>query len=270
MYSVFSDTPERIITQANINFYANPFIHPARTMDEHDFIYLIDGSWKIGQNDTEYELKPDTLLILSANMKHYGIEPCAPNTKTMYFHASSHNDSISTKNEDTKGRLCIQTFTDASLNSNIKKYFSHIVNNYLKGNLRKANIFFQLLLCELSDEHTSLMENDTSMRIKDIIHNNPEKFFSNKELARRCNLSVKTIETRFKTAFNSTIHQYILDFKIKEAMDYFENFPEISIKEIAYNLGFYDEYHFSKQFKKNTGLSPSEYKAGLKNTGAKR
>ena len=34
----------------------------------------------------------------------------------------------------------------------------------------------------------------------------------------------------------------------------------MTIKEIAYNLGFYDECHFSKQFKKFTGTSPAEYR----------
>lgn len=43
-----------------------------------------------------------------------------------------------------------------------------------------------------------------------------------------------------------------------------ENFFEMSMKEIAYNLGFYDEYHFSRQFKKIMRISPTEYKKILK------
>ena len=74
------------------------------------------------------------------------------------------------------------------------------------------------------------------------------------------NVSVKTAETKFKSVQGKTIHQYMLDFKIKEAISYFDIFPEISIKEIAYNLGLYHEYHFSKQFKKIIGISPSNYK----------
>ena len=53
MFSIFSDTMQRKVTQANINFYANSFVHPTRVMDEHDFIYLIDGQWKIGQDNIE-------------------------------------------------------------------------------------------------------------------------------------------------------------------------------------------------------------------------
>ena len=56
------------------------------------------------------------------------------------------------------------------------------------------------------------------------------------------NVSVKTAESKFKAAFGKTIHQYMLDFKIQEAMSYFDRFDEISVKEVAYNLGFCDEY----------------------------
>ena len=55
----------------------------------------------------------------------------------------------------------------------------------------------------------------------------------------------------------------ILSFKIEKAIQYIKNFPEMQIKEIALNLGFYDEYHFSKQFKKLVGISPSAYKKSI-------
>ena len=73
-------------------------------------------------------------------------------------------------------------------------------------------------------------------------------------------VSVKSAETKFKELFGISIHQYILQFKIEQAVSYLKSFPEMSIKEIAFNLGFYDEYHFSKQFKSYTGYSPTEYK----------
>ena len=249
------------ITEANINFYANPFVHPKRKMGEHDFIYLLDGEWKIGQNDKTYTLKKDSLLILAAGNTHFGISPCSAGTKTMYFHVScSSNDKKATNNA-----VCTDTFINASINKNIKKLFSEVVASKQSGNERRADLYFELLLCELSDTKNLSEDDSVAAKIKKIIHSNPEKFYSNKELAKKANVSVKTAENKFKACFSMTIHEYALNFKIKEAVSYFENFPEISIKETAYNLGFYDEYHFSKRFKAIMGVSPSQYRVSLKN-----
>lgn len=260
MENFFSLQKRHTITEANINFYASPFVHPKRNMQQHDFIYMLSGEWKIGQNDEIFELEKDTILILGAGNTHFGVTPCPAGTKTMYFHAScEESDGICL--EDS---VCLPVFMHTYGNKNIKNTFAEIVNCKLRGNQRKADICFDLLLCELAESHLYTAAGGVASRIKDIIHTNPEKFFANNELAEMTNVSVKTAEAKFKTMFGITIHQYILTFKAEEAISYLKNFPEMTIKEIAYNLGFYDEYHFSKQFKKITGMSPSEYKSLLK------
>ncbi len=248
--------PRRTITEANINYYATPFVHPERTMAEHDFIYMLEGEWKIGQNEDVYELKKDDLLILCGKNRHYGVSPCGKDTKTMYFHLSSAEEDV----------LCdkgLDTLIDSSHNKNIKRIFRDIVQAKLEENEKKAGILVDLLLCEL-DENKDLTEDSAlGEKIKCIIHQNPEKFFSNGELADKLGVSVKTAENKFKALFGITIHQYILQFKAEQAVSYFKNFPEMQIKEVAYNLGFYDEYHFSKQFKKIMGVSPLIYKKDI-------
>jgi len=36
---------------------------------------------------------------------------------------------------------------------------------------------------------------------------------------------------------------------------------DLSVKEVAYRLGFEDQYHFSRLFKKKTGIAPSQWRA---------
>ncbi len=258
METRFSIETNNVITEANINFYSTPFVHPKRKMKEHDFIYLIDGIWKFGQNEEVFEMHKDDILILSAEQTHFGITPCKANTKTMYFHVS-----CPCIDEKEQNQIVLQSLCNVSLNKNIKKIFSEIVNAKLLQNQNKANVYFKLLLLELQENKSNSTLNDVSSQIKTIIHNHPESFFSNQSLAKAVNVSTKTAENKFKAKYGISIHKYILEFKIHEAISYFKIYPDMSIKEVAINLGFYDEYHFSNQFKKAIGISPKKYKNQL-------
>ncbi|MBE7029894.1 MAG: helix-turn-helix transcriptional regulator [Ruminococcaceae bacterium] len=263
MKTIFNMEKKHTITEANVNFYATPLVHPSRCMQEHDFIYMLQGEWIMGQNGEHFRLQNDSLLILTAGCQHYGVKACPPETKTMFFHVSCEAGDMLVQDDkicSLPHAVCIDTFNEAGGNKNIKKYFSEIVNCKLYGNQKKADAWFDLLLCELAQSRVERGENDVAMFIENIIHNNPERFFSNRRLAQMAKTSLKTAETKFKAQFGVTIHQYMLSYKVEQAIFYFKTFPDMSMKEIAYSLGFYDEYHFSKQFKKVMGTSPSEYK----------
>jgi len=262
MKNIFTTQRLHTVTDANINFYQSPFVHPKRNMHEHDFIYMLKGEWVLGQNNERFELKKDSLLILFADNTHYGITPCSAGTKTMYFHvAFEDGDALKDVTEPIDG--CDSLICSYG-SKNIKKLVSDVVHYKLSGEQRKADLSFELLICELVHGKQSKNNGEIPDGIKNMIHRYPEKFFGNKELAEAVNVSVKTAETKFKAAFGKTIHQYMLEFKIREAKAYFDRFEEISVKEVAYNLGFCDEYHFSKQFQRYAGVSPQNYKRGKK------
>jgi transcriptional regulator GlxA family with amidase domain len=53
--------------------------------------------------------------------------------------------------------------------------------------------------------------------------------------------------------------QYHLSLRLKQAHYLLSNTP-MSIKEIAFRLGFCSVYYFSKLFKEKTGITPGEYR----------
>ena len=73
------------------------------------------------------------------------------------------------------------------------------------------------------------------------------------------NISAKTLAKLTKTHFNKTLTDLISERIIIEAKRelYLTN---KAVKEIAYELGYIDEYYFSRFFKNNADISPQAYR----------
>ncbi|MBE6534525.1 MAG: AraC family transcriptional regulator [Ruminococcaceae bacterium] len=67
-----------------------------------------------------------------------------------------------------------------------------------------------------------------------------------------------TLCQSFKSAYGITIFNYISNLKIKEAKALLRG-KKMSITEISERLGYESVHYFCRSFKKQTGLSPTEY-----------
>ena len=82
---------------------------------------------------------------------------------------------------------------------------------------------------------------------------------SNKELADFTNLSLSHFLKLFKECNGTTPQNYLISCRIENAKRLLTE-TDYSIRHIAESVGFADALYFSKVFKKNVGLTPSEYK----------
>ncbi len=253
MEHFFDISRNHVITSAGINHYKSPLMHPNRNMSEHDFIYMLKGTWKIGQEDEEYDIAQGDVLLLEAGRPHYGITPCSAGTVAMYVHAEG---LASDKESENSIRLC--SLIRAKAHPLIKHCWEKIIFSKRHGEKLQASIYFNTILYELN----SCIKNDHNTIADQICQfiTFADGIPSNEDIAKECNISLKTAEQTFKKAFGKTIHQYILETKMETAKQYLTDFPNMRLYEIATALGFYDEFHFSRQFKKIIGVSPKEFK----------
>jgi AraC-like DNA-binding protein len=71
-------------------------------------------------------------------------------------------------------------------------------------------------------------------------------------------LSPSHLNQVFKSYTSMTPYQYFISIKIHRAKELLER-GDCPIKEVAFRLGFRDEYYFSRLFKSKTGVSPSRW-----------
>lgn len=66
------------------------------------------------------------------------------------------------------------------------------------------------------------------------------------------------LKKHFKAVFNETVYGYIKNYRIEKARELLRN-GELSIAQIADQLGYKHATHFTAAFKKNTGELPKEF-----------
>lgn len=79
------------------------------------------------------------------------------------------------------------------------------------------------------------------------------------DLADQANLSTSQLHREFSRLFGITPSRYIREVRVGVARHLLES-SQMQISQIAVDAGFYDQSHFSRQFKSSTGLTPRAYR----------
>lgn len=271
MYYAFRLSAQRKIEEASYNTFVNPLLHPNRTMKQHDFLYILDGKWEValekdGKSEI-FQLHTGDLLILPAGLHHYGTQLCSPNSRNMFIHAESvpgdHSQSQKEKNDIEDEFVLLPPLIHCGNNIEINKYFSEIIAGYWGEMLHKEkrlSCLFDLLLCEIAEQElkTPVASKCAAFvyKVVQFLQSNPAMFFSVSDIEQKFGVSEKTLNKRFKMIYNKTFYAWQMEQKLDMVYQYLHSTPDITLKEIAINFGFYDEFHLSRAFKKKFGVAP--------------
>jgi AraC-like DNA-binding protein len=79
------------------------------------------------------------------------------------------------------------------------------------------------------------------------------------ELANVCELSATHIHRLFQRLLRMSPSEYLLALRLQEARRLLTS-TELSLSAIALNTGFFDQSHFTKRFRKMTGMTPTQFR----------
>ncbi|MFD1188336.1 AraC family transcriptional regulator [Pontibacter rugosus] len=113
----------------------------------------------------------------------------------------------------------------------------------------------------LDDRKTQLIEK-VKLAIIDLVHTVGEQEIqvnTSAYIAAKIGMEYNYLSTLFSSSEGITIEKYVILQRIERAKELLV-YDELSLKEIAYQLGYSSVAHLSNQFKKVTGLTPSYFK----------
>jgi two-component system, response regulator YesN len=79
------------------------------------------------------------------------------------------------------------------------------------------------------------------------------------DLACLANLSASHFSSVFSQVTHQTFKEYLTEVRITKAKELLRT-TSLKSADIAYKVGYNDPHYFSSAFKKNTGLSPIEFR----------
>jgi AraC family transcriptional regulator len=88
------------------------------------------------------------------------------------------------------------------------------------------------------------------------IHDNLAQNLSLADLAKIANLSPSRFTRVFRQETGLSPHQYLIQARIERAKHLLRSRGELSIGEIAHQVGFADQSHFTRHFKRIVGVTP--------------
>lgn len=106
-------------------------------------------------------------------------------------------------------------------------------------------------------------ENSVSLvkRARDYIKNNYFREISLDDVSREVNISPYYFSKLFKEETGENFIEFLTGIRMEKARDLLVN-TDKSMKEICSEIGYSDPNYFSRTFKKNMGVTPTEFKEG--------
>lgn len=238
--------------------------------NENIFIYCEEGAGWVKHANETHELLKNQAFIFPANEAHaYGSSEKTP-WSIYWFHFRGDNAKMF---ESITGRVVNLKDSDKSRYSDRFALFEEMFQNLEKGyspeNLEYVSFCLMHFLASIKylnqyREINNVKEVDSIQKSIIFMKDNLENKVTLKDIANHVGYSTSRFGTLFTEKTSYSPIDYFNQLKIQRACSYLQ-FSDLKFKEIAFRLGYYDAFHFSKAFKQEMEITPKEYRKRYKN-----
>ncbi|MFT3934567.1 MAG: helix-turn-helix transcriptional regulator [Chitinophagaceae bacterium] len=207
-------------------------------------------------DDTEYYGL--SLLFHPDFLKNYTL---GKTIKNFGFFSYSTNEALHLSDKEKSTILKVMDNISEELNTNIDDFSQDLIISYIEVLLNYSNRFYKRQFIT-----RKTVNNDLLARMEEMLNNyfGKEEGLQNglptvENLAGQLNLSPRYLSDMLRSLTGQNAQQHIHEKLIEKAKEYLST-TDLSVAEIAYQLGFEHPQSFNKLFKQKTNQTPVEYK----------
>lgn len=240
------------------------------TLHTHPFtelFYVVDGKGEFNIQSQRFPVKPNDFVIINPQVEH--TELSSPDEPLEYIVLGINGLSFSNLTPVSEGGHPFSFFNLRDEQKDILRYLNAMVQEATSQSMSYElvchNLLEILLIKILRHQHFDLEVGKQSKATKDIsfIKHYLETYYHEsiqlEDLASMTHLSRFYISHSFKKEIGMSPMEYLIAIRIKESKILLRT-TNYSISQVADIVGFTTPTYFSKQFRKSTGISPTDYR----------
>ncbi len=243
-------------------------------VDDYHFVLFFSSAPITRVGDVQYHVKKGDMLVIQPWEEVYGV-PCDNREHGKYLHIAVKKDFFQRVSTEIAGGNAFQFKNIQNRYSNqlldlIGKFQLELMNYGVSYPQMIQSLCTQIVFQAIRDlnadnvKHTGKIGEDNQY-IREAIQLMQEYYATSISINDICNfiyLSPCHFKRVFKECIGQTPHRYLMDIRLEKAKELLGR-KENSVEETAKLCGFVNAGHFAVAFKRNTSLSPSEYKKML-------
>ena len=225
--------------------------------------YTIEGKGTLEINEKTIYLKPGILTGFEPGTAHHYHADANDPMKHIFvtFMGNQASELF------CKSTLAKEHFIDVANFEETFSYFQKILQTGLKRPEYSQELCCNYLRILLLEQASGLFLTKKNISVSMSTYQECKKFIDNhfstikspNEVAETCNINVRYMSSLFKRHGQIPPSQYLMRLKLNKAA-YLLLTTDLSVKEVAFEIGFEDQYHFSKNFKQFHRMAPLNYR----------
>ena len=253
-------------------------IYEGEVHNYYELYVCLSGKAKVKSGENEYSLTEKEFLITPPGVKHtHNPDDSFLSSVSICFSADGLDDSL----------ICEKVgYLDDEKMNVLNILINEYINNFeyqsdkdipylKKAEFKDEYAYPQMFKCglemllikitryfqnEIAPTRINIQRDYKKNKITEYIKEHYKEKILLEDIAKKYNYSVGHLCRKFKEEIGISVVNYIIRYRMSVAIKLLFEKPELSIEEIALDVGFNDVQFFDKTFKKIVGMTPGKYR----------